>query len=374
MREHLKSISVIKHNTDCSYMEYTRKKNWLIGVLVGLVFVVFFFGWLSVYQMTSVVVLQSSWLIPIICFSLGVAMLCLIAFVSQEVRIINSGAFAAFLSSIIFVQDVWFLLFAILGAEFASVGLFRMQQDTKMHIQIRIRRSIQHGAGWIVFGLALTITSFYYTQIRYADSEALLQKLSLDSASHMMLTQSLGFLNPDFKKANQENVTVDEFLRALQKNQAVEMNSTNTLSDAELLRMANIEPSDPRSAQALVQIKRSLASEAVDINTQNLVIEQGRMRLSSITGLHLTGQEPIADVLSKIIDQRIRTYLDPSMTQRSSSILPFVLSVILFVTLWSLGAVLSVVWRFATAAAFALLCRVGLVRVLTMMVEKEVID
>jgi hypothetical protein len=90
-------------------------------------------------------------------------------------------------------------------------------------------------------------------------------------------------------------------------------------------------------------------------------------------GTPLSGQEHIADVLSQIIDQRIRTYFKPNETSTSASMLPFILSIILFVTLWSLGAMLMILWRFMTAGLFVLLCRLGIIEVQKVMIEQEVI-
>ena len=354
-------------------MEYNRKKQWLLGMLLSALFLLFFFGWLTINQAIDATV-SGSWTFPIIWFSIGISLLCLIPFVSSDNRLSGAAIVAAFIPSIFFVFDGTFILSLLAAFVLAAIGLFRMRQILNMSLHIRIRKSVQYGMVWIILSISFLITSFYYVQIRQKNGEELLQKLSIDQTSHVVLTRVLGWMNPEFKKANQEKVTVDEFLLTLQKNQAIDESAvTTTPSDAELLQMAGIQPSDPRAPQVLIQLKREWKNTTITLNTQGLVLEQGRLRLSGIVGRPVLGQESIADVLSQIIDQRVRTYFKPDTASGSSSILPFVLSIILFVTLWSLGSVLSIAWRFVTAALFALLRRFGAVEVKKVMVEQEVI-
>jgi len=107
-------------------------------------------------------------------------------------------------------------------------------------------------------------------------------------------------MNPEFKKANQENVTVDEFLLNFQKNQSTMDIAVPEPSDAELLQMAGVAPSDPRAPQALMQIKKNLKDTTNTINTQGLVLEQGRKQLSGIVGKPLSARN-----LSQIFCHRL---------------------------------------------------------------------
>ena len=300
--------------------------------------------------------------------------MCLLAFSAKEEMTVNGGVFLAFAPSVFFVQDVLFVVLAIAGVALSIMGLSQMRQDTKSNIHIHVGRSMQHGLGRIVFSFSLVIASFYYMQIRTVSGEELLQKLAIDTTSHAVLTQVLGMVNPDFRKANQENVTVDEFLLAFQKNQSANEVAVPIPSDIELLQMEGMTPADPRATQTLIQIKKGLKDNAVAIDTRGLVLDQGRKQLSDIVGKPLSGEESIADVLAQVINQRIRTYFQPTVANSTSLLLPFVLAVILFVTLWSLGAILTVVWRIITGAAFSFCRRVGVLEIKKVMVEQEVIE
>lgn len=354
-------------------MENKEKKQWLLGALFLSLAVTSFFGWYAIGQVIDALQVNSSWLVAITWFSLSVSIVCLIALSFKQKMLSIAAALLLFVPGLFFIQDWIFLLFVCGGVLLCMMGLLRMRHAMTLHVTIHIRRSMQHGTSWIVLSLALVIASFYYMQIRDDSGDELLQMLSLDQTSHVLLNRALGMVNPEFKKANQENMTVDEFLMTFQKNQALGEVAMTTPPDEELLQMAGLTPSDPRSPQALTQIKSGIEKNTKAISPQKIILEQSRKQLSDTVGAPLSGQEHIADVLSQIIDQRIRTYFKPSEANNSTSILPFILSIILFVTLWSLGALLMILWRFMTAGLFALLCRLGVIEVQKVMIEQEVI-
>lgn len=349
------------------------KKERYIGTLSALTALCFSLGWIGIYQAIAVSK-DGGWWLPIVWFSLGISLSCLAVLSSRWKFGPLAFSLIAFLPSLFFGWDIFFLLIGAVGAALCFLGFVRMRDDLDSNIRIRIRRSMQHGLGWIVFSFSLVVASFYYNQIRSASGEDLLQRLSINQASHAMLTQALGLINPDFRKADQRQVTVDEFLLSFQdasssKNETV----VQEPSDEELLQMAGISASDPRAPQVLRQIRKGLEQNAVVVDTRTLVLRQSRTQLSDIAGVPLSGREPITDVLSGIVDQRLRSYFKPDTTEGSATLLPFILSVFLFLTLWSLGAILSFFWRFLTAGAFALLRRWSVIEVKAVMVEQEVV-
>lgn len=357
-------------------MENMRKKQWYIGASLFVLTLFFTFGWIAIYQVIAVPQASSSWLLPIVWFSFGITSLCLLALSWGDKKMFALGASIAFLPALFFVHDVRFILFSCAFVGLSVIGLSRMRYAMSLSVKIQVRRSMQYGISLIIFAFSLAIASFYYMQIRTASGDELLQKLSLDQASHVMLTRSLGLLNPEFKKVDQEKISVDAFLLTFQEDRPVEDNTVATLpSDNELLQMAGIKPTDPRAPQALSRMKKELEENSGSFDTSSLILEQSRKQLSEIAGRPLSGQEPIADVLSQIIDHRVRTYFQPNMVNgNNTSVLPFVLSVILFLTLWSLGAVLGIAWRLMTAGAFHLLRRLDIIEVKKVTVEQEVVS
>lgn len=356
------------------FMQNENKKQWYLGALFLLITVFSSLGWDVVARAISDPEMIG-WSTPIFWFSIAISMMCLSAFSSARgVLVPMIAAILVFIPGVMFVQNLFFVLVLIVGIGLSISGLLHMRDDLDSRLHISIRRSMQHGIGWIVFSLSLVITCFYYVQIQRASADELLQRLSLDRTSHVMLTQALGMMNPEFKKANQESVTVDEFLLTLQKNQVFDGDMVTSMpSDAELLQSAGVMPNDPKAPQVLGKIKDGLAKNVSMLDPQRIFLEQGRARLSSIAGVPLSGQENITDVLSQIIDHRVRTYFQPDMLDGHATILPFVLSVILFLTLWSLGSILGIVWRMLTAVMFALLSRFDVIMIKKISVEQEVV-
>ena len=354
-------------------MENKEKKQWLLGVLLLFLTGTSFWGWYTIGQIIDVSQVNSGWIGAIVWFSLSISFMCLIALSFTRKLFSIMASIFLLLPGLLFVQNLVFLLFICGGILLCMMGLLRMRHAMTLHVTIHIRRSMQHGTSWIVLSLALVVTSFYYMQIQNKSGDELLQMLSLDQASHTVLNRTLGLMNPEFKQANQNNMTVDEFLMTFQKNQAMNDIAIAVPSDTELLKMAGLTPSDPRSPQALIQIKNGIEKNNKAISPQKIILDQSRKQLSDTVGTPLSGQEYITDVLSQIIDQRIHTYFKPNETSNSASMLPFILAIILFVTLWSLGSLLAILWRFMTASSFALLCRFGVINVQKVMVEQEII-
>ena len=352
-------------------MEVFRKQYFPLVVLC-ISSLLFFFGWLRVSLMIQGVI-ESSWIVPIVYFSFGIACLCLIhlLFFVRWIRV--SAVLLAFLPSLLFVHSFTHALIICVVSAFCYAGLIRMHSNMLRHTTIAIRGNTQHGIGFVAFSFAFCIASMYYAHAQMESGETLLQKLSLDQTSHTLLNQSLGLMNPEFKKVKDRGVTVDEFLVTLQDMQLPEGTILKTPSDEELLRIAQIPPTDPSAPLVLARIKASLEKNASTLNSKELLLQQGRKQLSDSIGKEVKGQDPITDVLSEIIDQRMRTYLQPSMVEGNASILPFILSLILFLTLWSLGSVLSVVWRYLTATLFHALRFIGVIVVKKITTEQEVI-
>lgn len=355
-------------------MENKNKKQWLTAVFSALAVVIFFAAWWSINR----VILSAdglSWWIPIGWFSLGISLVCAMALAIADMRFLSTLASMVLATGLFWNQSPLLFLAIIFGVLLVLSGIVRMRRDLDSHIAINVRRSMHHGMGRIIIGASAIISLFYYSQIIHLSVESLLQRLSLSQASHQVLIQALGWMNPEFQKVNRENVSVDDFLKTIQESQMPqEQENPSDMTDMELLRMSGIEPGDPRAPQVLSQIRNELKKSASRFDVQAIAIEQSRKQLSEIYGAPLTGKENVADVFSAIIDQRVRTYFQPEDLSEESSLLPFILTIILFFTLLSIGSVLSFFWGFIATLFFVLFQRIGLITVRKVMVEKEVVE
>lgn len=348
------------------------KKQYGIGALLLAILIAFSFGWKSV----AYIIEEKGtigWGIPMMWFSLGMALLSLMAFFTTKKSLIWLVSVLSFFPGIWFVVDPLFILGSMLGSGLCVAGILRIQQDMQSHMNIRAYRGIQNGSGWLTIAFSLTIALFYFVSVRSESGEVLLQRLSVGRVSDAVILKALGWMNPDFKVIDRKEVTVDEFLLSFQKKQTGDDSINNLPSDEDILRTAGITASDPRSPQVLARVKQGWSENAVVVHPQQLILEQSRKQLSDIAGETLTGNEPIAVVLSRIVEQRVQSTLQPTVAQGSGSMLAFLLALIVFLTLLSFGAILAIAWRAVATIFFVLLRRVGIIEVSKIMVEKEVL-
>jgi hypothetical protein len=348
------------------------KKQWFLIALVSLIFLFFFLGWLAI----EAVILSagSSWLNAVVWIFLGIALLALVPFAFEERSFLMLVAVIAFVPSLFFVQAGIVWVGVILGVGFCGYSLILMREDIALNRLITVRKSMQYGASPLVFAFAVSIALFYYAHIQNESGEVLLQRLELERASHAVMTQALGYFNPEFKTMDTDKMTVDTFLITMQAGQNMSDLTLETPTDTSILETTGLTPTDPRAPLVLAQIKKGLAQNTTTFNTKQLVLVQSRNQLSKVVGMTLTGQEPIAAILSSIISQRVSSYFEPTMAQNgSSSVLSFILTLVLFLTLWSLGSIFGFVWRLLTAGLFFLACRFRILEIKTILVEKEVV-
>lgn len=356
---------------DTTFMDVFRKK-YFPGLLLIVSSTLFFFGWLRIAMLMEGTV-ESSWTVPIALFSSGISLLGLVFLLHKPLWLRLCAIAVAFIPSLFFIHSVLHGVILCLTSGICFYGFSRMHTDMLHHTRIMIRNSMHHGIGFVVVSFSLCIASLYYAQMQTESNEKLLERLSLNQTSHGIINQSLGILNPEFKQVTDRGVTVDEFLETIQDMQLPEGSILKTPSDEELLRMAGVAPDDPSAPLVLKRIRVSLEKNASTLNSKEVLLQQGRKQLSDSVGRTVQGQDPIADVLSDIIDQRLRTYFQPNIANGNESILPFILSVILFITLWSLGSILSIVWRYLTAMLFHIFRSFGWIVIQKVTTEQEVV-
>ncbi len=82
-------------------------------------------------------------------------------------------------------------------------------------------------------------------------------------------------------------------------------------------------------------------------SAEELYLRSGREQFSALVGRPVSGDEKITDIFSLAIQRKMITYLSGGETTRhsSSEAVPFILSVLLFLTLLPLGGLVGIVCR-----------------------------
>jgi len=348
------------------------KKNILKYSLIGLVIFFGFLSWFSVYRAMKIPE-ASVWLMPIVWFSLYIISMCLaIVLVRQEITVELVITFS-FLLSLAFTFSIWYFVILIFCAFLMLSAVRNIRKDLNLNIKISLWKSLFVGKFKIIIVLALLISSQYFFFINKANGQKTVPEFDISSVSSKLIEPILGIINPDFKKIEQDGLTVDQFILENQKNN--ENNSLFNIGDIVDQQIPENLPSEQKEAlkqQALQQINDSRAQLSEKNN--ELVLEEGHAQLSQLTGKNVSGNEKISDVLAGLIDKKINDFFQPQIGNESpSALLSYIVAAVLFLTIWPIGSVLGIVWFAVIIVIFKILLYFGLVEIKTVTVEREMI-
>jgi hypothetical protein len=123
----------------------------------------------------------------------------------------------------------------------------------------------------------------------------------------------------------------------------------------------------PTQRQALLDAERPTIDQQF--------LRSGEDQISGLVGRAVSGNEKMADILSEVLNQKMFALLSASdKGTMPAQILPFFLTVLLFVTLVSVGAILIPIWVVSAAGVFFLLLATGAFRITRVPAEREVLQ
>lgn len=263
---------------------------------------------------------------------------------------------AVFLPALWFAPPSLFLPAFLLPAGVLFVGLARIREENASRIRLSLRRSLAWGAPFLIASFSLGFALFYFLTVRALPIDTVLPQVSLGPKTGGLLTRALSFFNPDFRSADVSNLTVDEFLRATNGN------GGSVGSEKALLPEFSTERLESGSLNGI----------SLDRIREEAVLSAGRERFSQWIGRELSGDERMADVLSEIVNRRVATFSLEAQEYRN--LVPSVLALLVFLTVYSILSFLSFLWIFSVRILFALLKAFRCVRVVAVPTERETIQ
>lgn len=334
----------------------------LVSILSVITLAISFFAWWSVDRAVNIPS-ASQWIVPIAWFTLLFAILCLDIILIKEAYIeILLFVFSTALS-FIFIQSIGHLLAFVLGFILLFLASNRIDRDLKANIKINLWKSMRMGRMLIVLGLALVITSQYYFEAINLGAKNMIPQLKLDDFSGKTTTKILTQINPNLAVLEDEGLTVDELLLQVSKqNQPPDMNE-------QMDRIIEMEYGNSTPLEK-EEIKKGAARES-----EKILLQEGRKKLAEYAGRDLTGQEKVSDVFSEIVNNKIGEFFQPGIAgPESSSAVPLVIAILLFLTIISLGPILGSVGMLAVIIIFILLVKLKVVNIRKETREVEVIE
>jgi hypothetical protein len=342
--------------------------------LFGLTLIAGFFSWLSVYLALNFSGM-TAWLFPIICFSIYVIFLSLMAVLIRQEIAFEFVVTASLLFSLIFAFSKWHFVVLVLCVILILLALRGIKKDLDLNIKIDLWKSLYIGKFKMVFALALLISSQYFFMVSSSDRQRSIPKFDTTPITKRLVEPILTVINPNFKIIQEEGLTVDQFIVKSQQEDSANMFPELDLSNEIDLQIPANLPTDQRDELKQRALKQIVDSQAnLSQKNQELVLLEGRRQLSQMTGQNLSGSEKISDVFAGLIDKKMNDYFQPGVAgNERSSLFSLIIASVLFLTIWPLGTVLSLLWFSFVIIIFKILVHFGLVEIKLVTVQREMI-
>lgn len=323
------------------------KRKILDYALAFLTLGISFFFWRSVNQAVTVSD-ASTWLVPIIWFSCF-AILFFLDLVIIKIRYLKFGVLAgSFLGELFF-----FPLFNVVSFLLGLWVIGRAKREMIYGIKINLWRIIHAGGLLFICAWSFAVASHYYLASQKNKMASPIPEFKMEGMVKSITFDVLSKVNPSFKKVMEDNLTVDQFI--------VEGQSGSSLEVPEALE---------------AQIPSSFViPEALDSMKQELLLAESRKKLSEISGLDLSGEEKVTDVISQIINKKI-VDLVPVSQEKDKKFSPIFLAIAigLFFSLIALGSILIYLWTAFVYIIFFFLRQVDLIQLGYITTEREILD
>lgn len=317
----------------------------------------------------------SAWLLPILCFSVYAICLSLMAILVKQEIVFEFVIIISLFFSFIFAFSKWHFIVLAFCILLMLAALRDMRKDLDLNIKIDLWKSLFAGRFKMILALALVISSQYFFMLNNTNGEKVIPKLDTASFTKKLVEPILGIINPNFKTIQEEGLTVDQFIvKSQQENGNVTLPGIDFDSEIDRQIPADlpVEQKDALKQQALKEISNSQAN--LSQKNQELVLQQGRSQLSQMVGHAVSGNEKISDVFAGLIDKKINDYFQPRVAgDAQSALFSYIIAMVLFLTIWPLGTVLSVFWFGLVIVIFKIIVHFGLVEIKTVTVQREMI-
>jgi hypothetical protein len=348
-------------------------------ILAIVIIILAFFSW---YFLSGVVKdgQSGSWILPIIFFSLLFVALDLGAVLITEKLIVYSLVPLSFLLSLVFAFDLIHILVILISALIVILGFNRVRKRLDLFVKMNVYQALSVGGTLFVLGITLVISSQYFAEAKYASPQEIVRHFRGNDMTNGLIIKSLSFANPKLKNLDSRTMTVDEFISDLSKDQLQGDLKANEI----IVRQASDEVEkkygDSIPLEEKEKIKNDLISQTksawdkTSSENNQLVIEEGRKKLSDLAGVNLKGTEPMSFVFSSIVDWQLMKKIQPENENDRFPIYAIIMSAVLFLVILPLGSVIFPLFSLFASLIFFILVKTKAVKIATVPVEKEIFE
>lgn len=330
-----------------------------------------FFLWFSIARAITLSD-SSTWLVPMIWISIFIVSICLGIILSQDMLLFELVLMAACLLSLIFAPHLFQMGAIILGVYFLFLASRRIRRDMELNVQISIWKSLQAGKSYLLLGLVVIISMQYFLMVDKKGGEVGVPKFDLTPMVKQIILPMAATFNPAMENVNDQTLTVDEFfVLSQQDNSSDEI--TDSMLETQIPEGATLEQRDMFKNQIREKIIQSQGQ--ISERTEKLMLDSFHSQLSEVAGYQIIGNEKISDVYAGLIAQKLDKFLQypVNVAGQTTSAYPIILTIVLILTIYPLGSMLSIVWFLLVKLLFHFLVRYKIVNIEKVTVQKEML-
>ena len=302
-----------------------------------------------------------NWWQPIVFFSLFFILWSLGAVLIKKTWLFFAVTGISLLSALFWTQKIGYFFVIILAVFFLVVGRQVVREELNSRIKISIWNSLRLERRFFVLAVALMLTGQYFFGVNQLNANKELPEFKISNNQAKLITKIFAKFDPTFKTNNIGTMTVDEFI--LQKMSDGE----DGMVGANIENYKNIIPKNYN----LADVNNSTFAKS----QKELLLQKGRESFSKMVERKVNGDEKILDIFSEIINNKIGKFANNNIgyVDQNIPIMHWVFTLLLFLTIFSLGMFLSPFLIMLTWLLFKFMVAVGFISIKRKVAEVEIV-
>lgn len=279
------------------------------------------------------------------------------------------GALLPFAPLLIFQHTPGVIVAVLIASASAYFAIRLIQTEKEERIRFQYFKTVQAGQFFFILGLSLAIATSQYVTLSKASWEEIVPRFRLGEGSASLILKAASYWQPELQTLQADRTTVDEYLLGLAEARAADETDAPPLPpDQDRRRSFSVELNlVPGVERELAEEGSSFSDVLASPEVRERYLAAGRSTLAELSRQPVSGDDPIVLVFSAVLQRQIINAASGTgnVNELSGSALPLALSVLLFLALLPLGALLSYVWHFFGYAALVYLLRTRQVEIVT---------
>lgn len=318
---------------------------------------------------------SSAWLVPMILFSLYVICACFSIILAKDLLLLEFSLLSSLAASIFFAPSLWQVLAIIFGGYFLFTASRLIRRDFELNVAISPWKSLRAGKSYLLVAITLVICVQYFLTIRKIDGQINIPKFDITPISKQIVMPILVSFNPTLRSLNDETMTVDQFILQSQKDvlEDQSQNLDDSFLDAQL--PSDITEQEKKFLKKQAKENFDKSKKQIASKNQELVLQMGHKEFSDMLGIPIYGDEKVTEVFAGLVDRKLNDFFSsPVGGVQKNQLLPIILTVILFLTIYPIASVLSIGCFLIVKSGIFLMIHFGVLKVKKIQVMKEIFE